>query len=201
MIIWLHSEHKSYSLCCWCEGRSSFRRPDMVGCSKIFTPQSKYSSIDGTVCLACCNQVHSHVAFNECFLSLNGEDWVNRCDRGHLDRNSLWMGPLLSRTPFSGDRNSLWFCTLVKVNTPSPPPSLASIYHSRVTIGPALLQNGALFRGQPTRCLLIQGFLLFVFNPVWTFSKGDAEASKMCCLSLILSGDPQTGIRLPPRGL
>lgn len=23
----------------------------------------------GAVCLACCNQVHSHVAFNECFLS------------------------------------------------------------------------------------------------------------------------------------
>lgn len=77
-------------------------------------------SIDGAVCLACCNQVHSHVAFNECFLSLNGEDWVNRCNRGH------WIGipcewDPCCWDPLSGDRNSFWFCTLVKVNTPSPP--------------------------------------------------------------------------------
>lgn len=29
-------------------------------------------TIDGTVCRTLCNQVHSHVAFNECFLSHNG---------------------------------------------------------------------------------------------------------------------------------
>ena len=78
-------------------------------------------------------------------------------------------GTPVAQTPPGGDRNSLWFCTFVKVNTrapplPPPPPlsPTASIYHSRVTMACFTTQNGPLFNGQSTRCLPIQGFLLFV---------------------------------------
>lgn len=80
-------------------------------------------------------------------------------------------------TPF--DSAPLWKL----IPLPTPQPHKPSIYHSHVTIRPCFsAQNGALFKGQPTRCLLIQGFLPFVFNPVWTFSSWDAKASKMLCL-------------------
>lgn len=66
--------------------------------------------------------------------------------------------------PLTGDRNSLWFCTLVKVNTSSPPPPLASIYHSRVTIGPALLLRMGLYSeaSQPDVCSSRGFFSLFL---------------------------------------
>lgn len=95
------------------------------------------------------------------FFSLSGEDWVNRCNRGHwrgipCEWDPCWWDPL------SGDRNSLWFCTLVKVNT--PPPSPASIYHSRVTIGPALQLRMGLYSeaSQPDVCSSRGFFSLFL---------------------------------------
>lgn len=80
-------------------------------------------------------------------------------------------------TPF--DFSPLW-----KLIPPSPPYSATSLHISQPHYDRPRFtaQNGALFKGQPTRCLLIQGFLPFVFNPVWTFSSWDAKASKMLCL-------------------
>lgn len=119
--------------------------------------------------------------FNECFLSLNGEDWVNRCNKENWRGIPCEWDPCC-RDPLSGDRNSLWFCTLVKVNTHPPPPLSHHISQPCYDQPSFTAQNGALFRGQPTRCLLIQGFLFFAFNPVWTFPKGDVRATKRLCL-------------------
>lgn len=85
---------------------------------------------------------------------------------------------VVTGTPFD-------FAPLWKLIPPSPP-HLHSLHISQPCYDRPCFtaQNGALFRSQPTRCLLIQGFLLFVFNPVWTLSKGDAEESKILCLCL-----------------
>lgn len=156
----------------------------------------------GAVCLACCNQVHNHVAFNECFLSLSGEDWVNRCNRGHWRGIPSEWDPCCW-DPLSGDRNSLWFCTLVKVNTPLHPPPLspASIYHSRVTIGSALLPRMGLYSeaSQPDVCSSRGFFSLFLIL-FELLAKGGCH-SKRNASPLSSSEDPKSRVWGPPWGL
>lgn len=156
----------------------------MVGSSKIFTPQSKYSAplMALFVSPAAIKFTVMWLLMSVFFLSAERIESTDATEGTRWGIPSEW-DPLLSETPSAGDRNPLWFSTLVKVNTPPPPvPSLHISQPRYDQLTGFSAQNGALFRSQPTRCLFIQQFLLllllllFVLSLVWTFSKGDSAA-------------------------
>lgn len=148
----------------------------MVGCSKVFTPQSKYSS-HWCGCLSRLLQSSSQSCgflMSVFFLSI---EKIESTDATESTGEEFPVnGTPVAETPSVVTGTPFDFAPLWKL-IPLSPLSPASIYHSRVTIS-FTAQNGALFRGQPTRCRLIQGFRFFVFNPVWTFFNGVVRTSK-----------------------
>lgn len=157
----------------------------MVGCSKTFTPQSKYSSHWWGFLSRLLQSSSQSCGFLMSVFFPSMEKIESTDATGSTGEEFSVNGTPVEETPSVVTGTPFDFAPLWKL-IPLPPTPVLSLHISQPCYDqPSFTaQNGALFRGQPTRCLLIQGFLFFVFNPVWTFSKGDARASKRLCLCL-----------------
>lgn len=157
----------------------------MVGCSKIFTPQSKYSIHwwGLFVSPAAIKFTVMWLLMSVFFLSTEKIESTDATEGTQRGIPCEWDP--CCRDPLSGDRNPLWFCTLVKVNTPLPPlcprpPYITAVLRSAQVLLPRMgLYSEA---GQPDVCSSRGSFSLFLI--LFELSSRGKQAKCVVSLSL-----------------